>query len=130
MDLVVMASTLTQLQPPREAKNAEISDEVDSTALLSALDDEDCRCLLEATTTAPMTVRELSDRCGVPNSTLYRKLELLTDAGLMAEMVRVSPAGTHASQYRRAFEDVTISLSSTGGVEVEMSPIVSRTLSE
>lgn len=125
-----MASSMAQLQVPATAEETRISDAVDPTALLSALDDEDCRCLLKATASEPKTVRELSDSCGVPNSTLYRKLEILTDVGLMNEMVRVSPGGTHAKQYRRAIEDVTISVSSSGEFEVDVSPVSAETNDE
>lgn len=94
---------------------------VDSESVLAALDDPDCRALLEATTDEALTAQELVDRCDVPRSTTYRKVEQLTEAGLLEEGVRLRKDGKHASEYRCAFEDVTISLSGSDGVEVGVS---------
>lgn len=94
---------------------------VDSETVLSALDDPDCRTLLEATTDEALTAQELVDRCDVPRSTTYRKVEQLTEAGLLEEQVRIRRDGKHASEYRRAFDDVTISLSNNDGFEVGIS---------
>lgn len=95
--------------------------DVDSETVLAALDDPDCRKLLEATTDEALTAQELVDRCDVPRSTTYRKVEQLTEAGLLEEQVRLRADGKHASEYRRAFEDVTISLSAGDGFEVGIS---------
>ena len=95
--------------------------DVDSESVLAALDDPDCRKLLEATTDEALTAQELADRCEVPRSTTYRKVEQLTEAGLLEESVRLRADGKHASEYRRSFEDVTISLSAGEGFEVGIS---------
>lgn len=91
---------------------------VDSEAALAALNDPDCRDLLAAATDEARTAGELIDECAIPRSTLYRKLDRLTDAGLLEEGVRLRADGTHASEYRRAVEEITVSLSATDGVEV------------
>jgi DNA-binding transcriptional ArsR family regulator len=90
----------------------------DSETVLAMLDDPDCRALLEATTDEALTAGELIERCGVPRSTTYRKLERLTEAGLLEERVRISPDGKHASEYRRTFDNVTVSLGESDGVTV------------
>lgn len=95
--------------------------DVESETVLAALDDPDCRTLLEATTDEALTAQELADRCEVPRSTTYRKVEQLTEAGLLEESVRLRTDGKHASEYRRSFEDVTISLSAGDGFEVGIS---------
>lgn len=94
---------------------------IDSESVLAALDDPDCRALLEATTDEALTAQELVDCCDVPRSTTYRKVEQLTEAGLLEEQVRLRKDGKHASEYRCAFEDVTISLSGSEGVEIGVS---------
>jgi DNA-binding transcriptional ArsR family regulator len=94
---------------------------VDSETVLSVLDDPDCRRLLEATTDEALTAQELTDRCDVPRSTTYRKVEQLTEAGLLEEGVRLRRDGKHTSEYHRTFEDVTISLSEGDGFEVGIS---------
>lgn len=94
---------------------------VDTEAVLTALDDPDCRALLEATAEEPLTAGELTDRCDIPRSTTYRKVEQLTEAGLLEERVRLSVDGKHASEYRRTFDDVTVSLGETEGITVGLS---------
>lgn len=94
---------------------------IDTTAALDALDDPDCRALLEATVEGALTASELVDECGVPRSTTYRKVERLVEASLLEERVRIGSDGEHASEYRRAFEDVVVSVSASEGVEVEIS---------
>ena len=93
----------------------------DCETVLAALEDPDCRALLEATTDEALTASELTARCDVPRSTTYRKLEQLTDAGLLEERVRLSADGKHASEYRRAVDDVTISLGDPDGVTIGLS---------
>ena len=89
-------------------------------AVLDALDDEDCRAIVSVLE-EPLTASEISDRSGVPLSTTYRKLELLTEASLLHEGVEVRPDGQHASRYSVSFEDVVISLDEQRTFEVEIS---------
>mgnify|MGYP000476942950 CR=1 FL=1 len=77
--------------------------------VLDALDDGDCRTILEETA-EPMTATELSDTCEIPRSTLYRKLELLADASLVRERETINPGGGRTTKYERDFDDVTISI--------------------
>lgn len=91
---------------------------LDTEAALAALNDPDCRALLAATHDEAHTAGELVQACDIPRSTLYRKLDRLSDAGLLAEGIRLSGDGTHASEYRRAVDTVTVSLSTGDGVEV------------
>ncbi|ESP90171.1 winged helix-turn-helix domain-containing protein [Candidatus Halobonum tyrrellensis] len=77
--------------------------------VLEALDDADCRAILRETT-EPMTANELSDTCDIPTSTLYRKLELLSEAALVRERVAINPGGGRTTRYVRDFDDVTISM--------------------
>lgn len=94
---------------------------IDTEAVLAVLDDPDCRALLEATAEEPLTAGELTDRCGIPRSTTYRKVERLTEAGLLEERVRLNADGKHASEYRRTFDDITVTLSESEGVIVGLS---------
>jgi DNA-binding transcriptional ArsR family regulator len=94
---------------------------VDREAVFTALNDSDCRALLEATAEEALTASELTERCGIPRSTTYRKLEQLTEAGLLEERIRLSTDGKHASEYRRTFEDMTVSLCDSEGITVGLS---------
>ncbi len=81
----------------------------DLQAVLDALDDPDCRKIVRSLE-EPMTADEISERSGVPLSTTYRKLELLTEASLLEEGTEIRPGGQHASRYTVAFEEVVIAL--------------------
>lgn len=91
--------------------------------VLDALEDPVCRAILSETTD-PMTATELVDRCEIPQSTLYRKLDLLSSASLLKERDRINPGGGRTTYYERAFDDVTISVEATGefSVTVERPP--------
>ncbi|SDR44279.1 winged helix-turn-helix domain-containing protein [Natronobacterium texcoconense] len=77
--------------------------------ICSALDDPDCREIIR-NLEEPMTASELTNECDIPQSTLYRKLELLTDSTLLEETTEIRRDGHHASKYAVAFEDITLSL--------------------
>jgi len=94
-------------------------DSVDPQAVLAALDDDACRAILEATAETALTATELSEECEIPMSTAYRKVEMLTEADLVAEQVRINTTGKHATEYRKNFDDVLVSVAG-GGVEVEL----------
>ncbi|SER74154.1 ArsR/SmtB family transcription factor [Natrinema salaciae] len=94
-------------------------DPIDPQAVLAALDDDACRAILEATTEEPLTATELSERCNIPMSTAYRKVEMLTKAELVEERVRINTSGKHATEYRKSFDDVLVSVAG-GGIEIEM----------
>jgi DNA-binding transcriptional ArsR family regulator len=81
----------------------------DIETVLDALHDDDCRTIIEQLT-EPMTADEISEKTGVPLSTTYRKLDALTESGLVAEGVTLSRDGAHASQYIVAFDGVSIKL--------------------
>lgn len=90
--------------------------------VLDALDDEECRAILEATKRESLSASEIADECDLPSSTAYRKIDLLTDADLLAEELRIRRSGKHVSEYACAIDDVTLSVGDSG---VELS--VSRT---
>lgn len=82
--------------------------------ILDALDDADCRTILEATRDATLTVNEISEQYDLPQSTAYRKVDLLADAGLLDESLRVRRSGKHVSEYDCGIEDVTLSVDASG----------------
>lgn len=85
------------------------SDLPDLQSVLDALDDEDCRRIIEVLTD-PMTAKEISEGCDMPLSTTYRKLDLLTEASLLSERTVIQSDGHHTTQYEIAFERVEIEL--------------------
>lgn len=56
----------------------------------------------------PRTAAEFSDRCDVPLSTTYRKLNRLADAGLLRESIRIRDDGHHVSRYKRTFDSLEL----------------------
>jgi DNA-binding transcriptional ArsR family regulator len=92
----------------------------DPEAVFEALEDEDCRTIIRALS-EPMTAEEISEATNIPKSTTYRKLETLTDAGLLAEGVEIRSDGQHASRYGVAFDEVTVSLSSDREFDIDVS---------
>jgi DNA-binding IclR family transcriptional regulator len=83
---------------------------VDADALLAALNDEDCRAVLEAVQHKALSASELAEECDLPLSTTYRKLELMTDGSLLSERTRIRADGAHANEYEARFENLTISV--------------------
>jgi predicted transcriptional regulator len=78
---------------------------------LDALGDTGCRTILDIVSTDALTTSEVSEACDMPLSTTYRKLNILTDAGLLKERTRFNQSGNHASEYVRSVDEIVISLS-------------------
>ena len=58
-----------------------------------------------------MTTGEIVDRCDIPLSSAYHKLERLTDASMIDERVEARADGHHTSKYVLNIEAVLIALS-------------------
>lgn len=101
----------------RETERVAESD-ADVATLLSALEDEDCRAILEATSEQALSTAELCEQCDLSTSSAYRKVDELTEAGLLQESVRLRPSEAHTSEYRLAVSQLEISL---GGGKLELS---------
>lgn len=89
------------------------------TTVLDALDDEDCRRIVSVLE-EPMTASEIAEASGVPLSTTYRKLDILTESSLLYEGVEVRSDGQHASRYAIDFEEVVIGLNDGQEFEVDI----------
>ena len=88
---------------------AGLEDAPDLQAVLDALDDPDCRAIVRRLD-EPMTASEISDATDVPLSTVYRKVDLLSEASLLRERTEVRSDGHHTTRYDRDFEEVAVSL--------------------
>ncbi len=91
--------------------------EPDLGAVLDALEDDDCRTIIEHLE-EPMTAAELSDETEIPSSTMYRKLDLLSEAALVDEGTEVRPDGHHASVYVTDFDEVRVQLDEDRSLDV------------
>ncbi|QZX99273.1 winged helix-turn-helix domain-containing protein [Halobaculum rubrum] len=87
--------------------------------VLDALDDEDCRTIIKHLE-EPLTAGEVSEECEIPMSTTYRKLDLLSEAQLLAEGVEVRQDGHHATRYRTDFDEVIVAIAEDRTLDVEI----------
>ncbi|MFC6723083.1 helix-turn-helix domain-containing protein [Halobium palmae] len=85
--------------------------------VLDALDDSDCRTIVKQLD-KPMTANELSAACDIPLSTMYRKLDLLSDASLLEERIEIRTDGRHTTRYVLAFDEVRIVLDEDRSIDV------------
>ncbi|ELZ91613.1 ArsR family transcriptional regulator [Haloferax mucosum ATCC BAA-1512] len=91
------------------ARDRSAMESAELTAVLNALDDADARAIIRGLE-EPMTASEISETCDIPLSTTYRKLDLLTDAGLLSEGTQIRSDGHHATTYEVSFDEVRIGL--------------------
>ena len=97
--------------PPRLERSPDettVADADEVQAILYALQDDGCRAVLDATGETSMSASELADACDLPLSTTYRKLDTLTETGLLVERTRLCPDGKHTSEYVRTVEEILV----------------------
>ena len=99
--------------PSREKDPPSVDD------VLDALADDDARRIVSALS-EPKTASDISEECDIPLSTTYRKLELLTEASLLAESTDIRRDGQHTTRYSVSFETVTVSLDEEHDREFEI----------
>jgi DNA-binding transcriptional ArsR family regulator len=105
----------------RRQNDATLLEDADAVeAVLGALEDPDCRSILDETGKNALTASEVAEACDLPTSTTYRKLDILTEASLVEERVRIRRSGKHASEYVRAVDDVVVTMG-PDGVAVRLS---------
>ncbi len=88
--------------------------------VLSALNDDDCRDIIRNTDKS-LSAKELIDKTDIPKSTLYRKLEDLSDATLLSESMKLRKDGKHTSVYTIGFERIILELNDERELEIEIS---------
>ena len=85
----------------------------DAATLCRLLADPAARELLGALD-EPRTARALTEASDLSESTVYRKLDALVDAGLVTERYALRGDGTHPRQFRLAVEDLRVELTGAG----------------
>lgn len=89
-------------------------------AVLEALADDDARMILR-TVTEPMTAQEIHAECEIPESTLYRKLDMLTSTNLLDRQTRIRQDGHHANEYVAGVSAITVTRDeATGELGVDL----------
>ncbi|SEL41776.1 winged helix-turn-helix domain-containing protein [Haloferax larsenii] len=77
--------------------------EPDFQTVFDALTNEQCRTVLSGLD-HPMTASEIAEECDLPRSTVYRKVELMAEAGLLQKQER----GREAARYSLGFDEVLV----------------------
>lgn len=90
----------------------------DSRDVLRLIGDEDTQTMLECTV-SPKTVSELAECTGLSLSTAYRKIDQLTEAGLLDRSIRLTSHGHHPTEYRRAVEEIDIYVDGSNRLAVD-----------
>ncbi|WP_435182938.1 ArsR/SmtB family transcription factor [Halobellus sp. EA9] len=91
----------------------------DAAELLTLLGKERVRQILAATSRETLSAKELSEECDVALSTIYRRVEEMTDQDLLVEQTRIASDGSHRSAYRANVDHVDIDIDD-GTIEVDM----------
>lgn len=100
--------------PPSQSCPPESSDDVAVEEILSLLADDYARSILDALTDGPKPATEIADRCAASTVTIYRRLDRLETAGLVAVETQMAPDGNHRAQYRARSASVAVSISEAG----------------
>lgn len=102
-----------------ESRPPQASDDSDLGSVLAALTDDDCREILEALT-SPKSAQEISDECGIPLSTTYRKVNMLAESGLVDERIDIRRGSKHTKRYEPNFDRVNIALAEDRSLKISI----------
>jgi DNA-binding transcriptional ArsR family regulator len=76
-----------------------VREEASLPTVLDLLSDEYARGILTETSEEPMSAKQLSERCDASLPTVYRRIDKLTDAGLLDERTELRRDGNHYRVY-------------------------------
>ncbi len=98
-------------QPQSDGGNGDrqLGECFDPELVIELLDDDEAVALFQ-TATEPMTIQQLTEKCDIPQSTAYRKVDKLTEAGLLIETTAKRPDGDPPAQYQQCAEAVTVTV--------------------
>jgi DNA-binding HxlR family transcriptional regulator len=82
--------------------------------LLDVFSDEYARDILEAMQDESKSARALTETCDMSRPTVYRRLNRLSEAGLITEEIAVGSDGHHRRRFAVTVENVGISLGDAG----------------
>jgi predicted transcriptional regulator len=96
-----------------------VSDDPDFETLVELLTDEYAQTILKATCDGPMTAKQLATECDASRSTVYRRVEGLVEANLVAEQTRPRQDGHHDTAYVATLDRFEVTLRD-GELDVEI----------
>lgn len=97
-----------------------VTDQNEIATLFDSLNDPDACTIMQVLDDAALSAKEISDHCELPMSTTYRKLNQLSDLGLLDEKTEINLEGKHVSTYRRSIDNIEITITDEG-FELELS---------
>lgn len=84
--------------------------EQSAASVLDLLGNELNRRILRLTSEDPLSADDIADRCDASLPTVYRHIDDLRSADLIAERVEYDAAGNHFKRYRASLDSMTLSL--------------------
>ena len=103
-----ISSTTNVMSPASDPPG--VPEEPTLEAVVELLDDEHARTILTATSVDPLSAKELSERCDVSQATVYRRVERLTETGLVEERTRPRADGHHDTVYVATLDELSVRL--------------------
>lgn len=89
--------------------------------VLDVVGDDDCRRLIRLLATdGPQSVRTLHERTGIAQSTLYRKMDLVSDTPLVLAETHLDAGGRQPTRYRLVADEIHVELDDRVGVSVRV----------
>lgn len=107
-------SIQSQHRPRQDGKEIRLSDESDISALLGVLKDSDCRAILQKIDDRRLSAQELATRCNLSLSTTYRKVNRLSQIGLIDEEIDIACDGKHTKKFQSHFNSLNITVDEAG----------------
>lgn len=117
-----LQATRPQVAMHDDSQVVQITDVDEVSSILSALEDEYCRDILEVMTTEYRTAQRISELCEMPISTTYRKLNTLETVGLVETSIRLRRSGHHTKEFARGFDAVTVHLDDPEETSITIDP--------
>jgi predicted transcriptional regulator len=88
-----------------------MSNEWEAETIFDVLADNRARQVLLATQDSPQSMQKLQRLCEGSASSIYRRLKILIEYGLVKEETRIDPNGHHYQVFQSDFENISISVS-------------------
>jgi predicted transcriptional regulator len=92
----------------------DVCDEKNKDSLVYILSDKYCRQILQATLYKPKSAMELGRECGIPISTVYRRLQNLHDNHLMQTTGNISEDGKKYFLYKSKVDGISAVFTKNG----------------
>lgn len=89
------------------------------TTIADLLADEYAKAILEEISSEPMTIPELTTHLDASRTTVYRRIQTLSELDLVESQIRPEPGGTDATAYAATLSEINIALES-GSFEAEV----------